>query len=487
MNECDAGRPTGLSRKKFLQLSALLAGLAALKPHRALVAAPRLTQPRVVHTYNPRAATWDLSTGWWGDYVDQGLVTAMVTRGLMELTGQSSRADAWQALIPNYVSGERVAIKVNFNNARSVDDSDNQIDACIEPVNAVIAGLTEIGVAQSDIWVFDAIRAIPARFAAGCDYPGVQFSGDSSSNPQGFSSTEKVTFQTPPGKPALADQRISSVLVNADYLINMPIMKKHCCAWATLSFKNHFGSIANCAALHGYTFPHEDDYTSAYNPLVDIYSNPHFGAKTVLTIGDGLYGSRESQDSIPAPWTTFENGPPRSLFFSQDPVAIDSVMYDFLQAEAGVQIHGDDYLALAASAGLGVFEHRAPVALSREEWYSQIDYRYLDMEPYVRLRGWWRDGIAYLSWNKPLHPYLAGYRIRYSCGSGGGDVDQGASPIDVFDPDQLDHQLTGLTDYCLYQVWIEPYEVGGADLGQSNRVPLMATDIVYYLPLVSAG
>ena len=72
-----------------------------------------------------------------------------------------------------------------------------------------------------------------------------------------------MTFQPPPGRPALTDQRISNVLVNADYLINMPIMKMHCCAWVALSFKNHFGSIANCAALHGYTFPYEEDYTSA--------------------------------------------------------------------------------------------------------------------------------------------------------------------------------------------------------------------------------
>jgi hypothetical protein len=486
MNDCDAGRPAELSRKKFLQLSAFLAGLAALKPRRPLVADPALPQPRVVHTYSPRAATWDFSTGWWGDYVDQGLVTEMVTRGLLELTGQSSLADAWKALIPNYVSGERVAIKVNFNNTRFVTDGDNQIDACIEPVNAVIAGLIEIGVAQSDICVYDAIRAIPARFAAGCDYPGVHFSGDSSSNPQGFSSTEKVAFETPSGGPALADQRISNVLANADYLINMPIMKKHCCAWVSLSFKNHFGSIADCADLHGYTFPYEEEYTSTYSPLVDIYRNPHFGAKTVLTIGDGLYGSRESQDSVPAPWTTFDNASPRSLFFSLDPVAIDSVMYDFLQAEAGVQNHGDDYLALAANAVLGVFEHRAPGATSREEWYSQIDYRYLDFSPYVTLRGWWRDGIAYLSWNKPPHPDLAGYRVCYST-STGGDVHEGSSPIDGFDPDQLDCQLTGLTMYSLYEFHIEPYRSGGDALGESNKVPLMASDIVQHLPLAASG
>ncbi len=486
MNTCDAGRHTRLSRKKFLQLSALLAGLTALKPQRSLVAAPGLRQSRVVHTYCPRAATWDFSTGWWGDYVDQDVVTGMVKRGLMELTGRNTAADAWKALIPSYVSGERVALKVNFNNASSVADSDNQIDACIEPVNAVIAGLIEIGVTPSDIWIYDAVRAIPARFVSGCDYPGVQFSGNSTSNPQGFSNTEKVTFHPPPGGSALADQRISNVLVNADYLINMPIMKKHCCAWVTLSFKHHFGSIANCAALHGYTFPYEGDYTSAYNPLVDIYQNPHFGPKTILTIGDGLYGSKEAQDSVPQQWSTFGDAPPCSLFFSQDPVAIDSVMYDFLQAEAGVQSHADDYLALAATAGLGVFEHRDPGASDPEDWYSQLDYRRVDVDEYVKLRGWWRDGTAYLSWNKPLHPALAGYRLRYSSESGG-DVDQGGSPIDINDPGQLDYQLTGLTYYCLYQVWIEPCLAGGDPLGESNRVPLLATDIVHYLPLATVG
>ena len=475
-----------VSRREFLRLSAVLAGLAAMRPGRSLVAAPSLPRPRVVHTYCERAVDWGFVTGWWGDHVDQDVVNDMVDRGVMELTGRKTRADAWRALIPNYVSGQRVAIKANFNNASSMDDSDNFIDAAIEPVNAVIAGLKEISVAESDIWIYDAVRSIPIRFQNGCDYPGVQFSGDWTSNPQGFSGTETVSFDTPSGSQPLADQRISNVLVNADYLINMPLMKKHCCAWVTLSFKNHFGSIQDCAALHGYTFPYEDDYTSAYSALVDIYKNQHFGSKTVLTIGDGLYGSRGDQGSVPEAWTTFSNESPRSLFFSQDPVAIDSVMYDFLEAEAGVQNHGDDYLALAANAGLGVFEHRAPGASSREEWYSQIDYRYLDMDQYVKLRGVWRDGTAYLEWNRPLHPNLAGYRVCYYSDSGG-DADQGPSPIEVSDPAQLTSQLTGLTMYCLYDFWLEPYDGNGDPLGESNRVPLMASDIVYHVPLATAG
>ncbi|NIN69652.1 MAG: DUF362 domain-containing protein [Anaerolineae bacterium] len=475
-----------LSRRDFLKLSGLLAGILALNPSRSWETRASSSKPKVVHTYCARATDWDFSATWWGGCVDQAVVQEMVDRGVMELTGRTTRVAAWQALIPDYVPGQRVAIKVNLNNADSQTDSDNEIDALIEPVNAVVTGLKEIGVAESDIWVYDAIKPITDRLQDRCEFPSVRFSGGWGTNPQGFSSTEKVTFATPPGHPSLADQRISNVLVNADYLINMPIMKKHCCAWVTLSFKNHFGSIENCAALHGYTFPYETNYTPAYNPMVDIYKNPHFLGKTVLTIADGLYGSKGDQASVPQPWTTFGNQAPNSMFFSRDPVAIDSVMYDFLETEAGVNVGGDDYLALAAQQGLGVFEHRAPGTSDPDEWYSQIRYLYADVDTYVRLNGRWRDGTAHLSWNKPLHPDLAGCRVCYSSDTGA-DVDQGSSPINIADPDQLAIDLTGLTMYSLYHFWLEPYESGGEPLVESNHVPILPTDILYYLPLALAG
>jgi uncharacterized protein (DUF362 family) len=333
----------------------------------------------VVHVHSSDATAWDYATGWHGDHVNQLEVSRMVNRGLMALTGTASRAAAWQALIPSYAPGQRVAIKVNLNNAGSTGDSDNVIDALIEPVNAVIRGLLELGVAASDIWVYDAVRSIPDRFLNGCDYPGVQFSGRDV-NAQGFSDTEQVTF----AHPSVPDQRLSQVLADARYLINMPIMKKHSHADVTLAFKNHFGTIERCWEVHGPTFPGSASYSPDYNPLVEIYQHPHVVGKTVLTVGDGLYGSRGDQSSEPAPWTTFGDQAPNSLFFATDPVAIDCVMYDFLEAEAGVPDTGDDYLVLAAQEGLGVFEHRGAGSSGPEDWYSLIDYVYhdLDLETY---------------------------------------------------------------------------------------------------------
>ena len=76
---------------------------------------------------------------------------------------------------------------------------------------------------------------------------------------------------------------------------------------------------------------------SASRSLVDINSNPHIKAKTVLTVGDGIYGARiNNYNEVPSPWPTFGNKSPNSLFFSTDPVAIDCVQRDLLVYEADV-------------------------------------------------------------------------------------------------------------------------------------------------------
>lgn len=393
----DAPTTAPQATERPLPASPIPTATSVATPTPSPTATPLPAAPGVVHVRDSDATKWDFATGWYSDYVDQDVVYQMVDQGVMHLTGTTTRAAAWEALMPNYVPAQRVAIKVNLNNAGSEGDSDNIIDALIQPVNAVIRGLMEIGVTESDIWVYDAVRWIPNRFRNGCDFSGLQFSGAWGTNAQGFSATERVSFEPRPGGPSLVDQRISNVLASADYLINMPIMKKHGIAYVTLSFKNHFGSIENPAALHDYVEPSSSVYTPEYNPMVDIYKNRHFVGKTVLTIGDGLYGCRPHNYAEPEPWVTFSNQAPNSLFFSKDPVAMDCVMYDFLEAELGVQSGADDYLMLAAQEGLGVFEHRASGASGPEEWYSLIDYVCLDLNQSVKLAAWSRDGRAYLS------------------------------------------------------------------------------------------
>jgi hypothetical protein len=382
------------SRREFL-LSAATAGAtlalgARWQPRPALAgrtASARAAIPprRVVHTHSNDATTWDYTTGWYGDYVSQSVVNTMTDQGVMTLANTATLTDAWRALIPAYTTGQKVAIKINLNNA-VCDDDGQVIDALPQPVSSVIRGLKAIGVPENNIWIYDVTNGwhsgeMPARLVnkVRALYPNVQFhsNADWCSTALGYSSTERIHFHVPPGKPAISDRPICNALANASYLINMPIMKKHGMAGVTLGFKNHFGSFDGCDLVHWSVDLGDGEYVSTYNGLVDIYNNSHFKNKTVLTVGDGLYGARiNNYDEVPSPWPTFGNKSPNSLFFSIDPVAIDCVMYDFLDAEGGVPDGSDDHLKLANARGFGAFEH-----WDGAHQYHAIDYRRIEVSP----------------------------------------------------------------------------------------------------------
>jgi hypothetical protein len=335
-------------------------------------------QPRVVHVHSDGATSWNGETDYW-NYVDQSVVDSMVDQGVMALTGASTVADAWRALLPDYQTGQGIAIKVNLNNSWTCDDTDGIIDALIQPVNAVVRGLKQVGVAETDIWVYDAIRWIPDRFVDQSQYDDVQFFDSGCRNPAGWASSDPdayVTFSPPVDIPAPPNRRIADVLINATYLINMPIMKIHSSTstGVSLAFKNHFGTIMGPGALHDYVCFNGSYFRTDYSPFVDLYRNPHIAGKTVLTIGDGLFAAMHFSAG-PSPWATFDNQAPKSLFFATDPVAIDCVMCDFLAAETNIPLETDSYLRLASDAGLGVFERGDP-------WgggYSQIDYSKIEL------------------------------------------------------------------------------------------------------------
>jgi hypothetical protein len=368
-----------LSRREFL-LGAAATGMAlAFRPWLP----SSIPSNRVVHTHSNYATDWDYVTGWYGDHVSQVIVDRMTDRGVMDLTGTTTRAEAWGAIMPAYAAGQKVAIKINLNNA-GCDDSDQVIDGLPQPINSVILGLKAIGVPENDILVYDVTNGwhngeMPGRLVNKVTalFPGVQFHSNEGgcSTALGYSTSQKVHFNVPAGR-TISDRPICNALVQAAYLINMPIMKKHGMAGVTLGFKNHFGSINGCDQVHWSVDLGDTDYLSTYSGLIDIYNNAHFKNKTVLIIGDGLYGARfNNYDEVPNPWPTFGNKPPNSLFFSKDPVAIDCVMYDFLNREGGVPSGSDDYLKLASAGGLGTFEH-----WDTSQHYQTIDYRRIEVD-----------------------------------------------------------------------------------------------------------
>jgi hypothetical protein len=94
-----------------------------------------------------------------------------------------------------------------------------------------------------------------------------------------------------------------------------------------------------------------------YRVQVDLMGHKWLGDKNLFYLMDALYAGPESVDP-PTKWkmAPFNNDWTSSLFLSQDPVAIESVGYDFLRSEytqdtpySWVQMQGvDDYLHQAA-------------------------------------------------------------------------------------------------------------------------------------------
>lgn len=308
----------------------------------------------------------------------------MVYCGLCELLGLPLGAvgEAWRRLTPDYVPGDWVAIKVNLNNSFDCDTTTTAVDAIAQPVNAVVRGLLQRGVREEDIVVYDAIRYFSDRVYQELYYKGVQIHDEGC---RGYSATFNssdlnavVMFFPPSG--SLPAVRLCDSLIGARYLINMPILKGHPLAGVTLGFKNHFGSTNNPGGMHNYVSTLYQDIDQ-YDALVDLFDNPHIRYKTVLTIGDGIYGSRRYQNTPPQPWATFGDASPCSLFFATDPVAIDCVMHDLLKEERDASQPGvsNSYLELAASAGMGVYERGDPWQTPYGSGYRKIIYQRIDM------------------------------------------------------------------------------------------------------------
>jgi hypothetical protein len=386
-------KPRLLSRRRFLihAAAAAGAGFVALFQHRRaappahaddliprvylpLVTAPD-ARPRVVHIHHPQATQWDFTSGWYGDHVDQAVVNTMLQQGLQRLTDTISVPEAWRVLLPAYQPGQRIAVKVNLVNAEC-GDNDNLIDALIEPVNALIGSLVEAGIREEDVWVYDASRSMPARFYARRQYQRALFiDSDGCADARAtfkLQSQELRVFFSWPG--AHVERWLTDVLHQATYVINLPIAKRHVQAPVTLGFKNHFGSLNDLGGPyednpHSYIDPSTAYYNPAYQPVVDVYANPNIAGKTVLTVGDMLFGA-PSVHAAPIPWQTFDQQAPNSLLFSRDPVAIDCVMCDLLHAEWGVDEAAYDYLRLAETRRLGVFERGEPW----NNHYQKINY-----------------------------------------------------------------------------------------------------------------
>ena len=323
------------------------------KPNQPLGVARGIFPGRVAWTHNPKIASWDGTTGfWWEDrYNNQSETDKLLSQTLFSLTNIKNEKKSWDALFrffnkakhntdAGYKAGQKIAIKVNLNNTHSHENT-NEINANPQLILSLLKSLVnEAGVPQENITLTDPSRFITNNVYDKCHsaYPNVHYMDHN-----GGDGREKATFvanaipySVDNGKVATG---LASCVIESNYNISLALMKGHVGQGSTLSAKNFFG----CTSIeddwhknaHSDGFSQNKDGSSKYLVFVDYLGHKDLGEKTMLFLIDGIYGNK-FVDQVPAfKWALapFNNQWPCSLFASQDGVAVDAVVLDFLLTE----------------------------------------------------------------------------------------------------------------------------------------------------------
>jgi hypothetical protein len=371
---------------------------------------------RVVWVWNPDATQRDMDGYFWQEHNNNlTVINQMFSSGLRSLTNAKCDLSAWEYLFRyynrehgkgdiGYQSGEKVAIKINLNNCwnpiTSIDDyerEDNERDAHPQVMIALLMQLTNAaGVQQSDITVYDSSRKMANWFYDIVVelFPDVNYI-DMAGEAEGRIKAQEsdVSFYYSDG----LIRTLPKCVVEAEYLINVPLLKQHRINHrVTLSGKNIFGTFIE-EVIEIDPYHQSGQIIGNPAPQTDLLASDELGGKTLLYIGDGLYGTLNDHRAIYRfQMYPFNDDWTNSLFFSQDPVAIDSVMYDFLHTEGPIPIEGSqNYIHQAAepdsntydpegdgtyvSESIGVHEHwDVNVDIFLSDRYSGVDGNGID-------------------------------------------------------------------------------------------------------------
>ncbi len=423
-------------------------------PHGPIGKAKGIYPGRVVWVHDPNATNWagfNSRDHWWQDNcTDLAVVEKMVSQAIRSVAGRNDDAAAWDAIFryfnasrgngsAGYQTGEKIAVKINLTacnatwaNVSAVTyeknaDIANTTDNSPQMILALLRQLVGVvGVDPEDITIGDPTGMIPSFYwdRLHPEFPNVHYLDN-----YGGSGRTRAEFSDVPlywstsqasGK---RQDYLPTAFAEARYIINFAILKGHS-SGVTLCAKNHYGSLIRTP--HGYLrpefprLPTQGGYpgyydmhlslpnvgwspgTAQYRALVDLMGHHELGGKTLLYIVDGLFGGYYA-DSHPYRWNMppFDGDWPSSVLASQDPVAIDSVGYDFVNTEwPDVVRYGhppspkydllggaEDYLheaALANDPCSGTFYdpdhagkvHRLQSLGVHEHWNNPIDKQY---------------------------------------------------------------------------------------------------------------
>lgn len=366
---------------------------------------------RVAWIHAPGVAAWDGRTGLWVEdrWNSQDKADAMVNEAVMTLAKQTDVKKAWKELFKNfnkihgrgnrgYKKGEKIAIKLNMNNAITQHDT-IELNSSPFVTLALVRSMVKGGVKPADIIVCEPSRAITDSIYNKIhrEFPEVVFIDNIGG--RGREKCEyyydQINYSQDNGKLA---RGLAKCIVDAHYLINSALLKTHNGPGVTLTAKNWYG--ATDIALqwrknaHNNFSPDKRRGKPGYKTFVDFIAHKDMGGKCLLNLVDGTYGSRHVNGAPYPKWQKqpFNNEWCCSIIASQDPLACDAVAMDLIISEwpeYGSLNYCDEYLREAASIPnapsgavyktngtpldrpLGLFEH-----CNKERKYTKIDMVY---------------------------------------------------------------------------------------------------------------
>jgi hypothetical protein len=374
-----------------------------LGPNNPIGEAKGIFPGRVVWIHNPDATNENCSPDKYGDgyfldkNADQDLIDEMLGTALLKVTGVTSEEKVWDSIFQyfninhdkgntGYSAGEKIFIKINAVHAWTTnedlsirnDDSYGNVDTSPQVILSLLRQLiNRAGIPEEAIYIGDPYTQIFKHVyeKLSAEFPGVHYMSKSDvANREQLQITNSDTLRYSDLGTILdiETHQFYDCIVNADYILSVPAIKGHRWGGVTFFAKNHFGSNTSDGAWYLHPGLHRTDYNAPlrdgynrYRVFVDLMSYEHLGGKTLIYIGDLLWGTSHEHDS-PAKFmsATFDNDWSSSILVSLDPVAVSSVALDILQEEfqtedltttppryTYVRFSGvDDYLHQAASS-----------------------------------------------------------------------------------------------------------------------------------------
>jgi hypothetical protein len=398
-------------------------------PNQPIGIAKGISPGRVVWVWNPEATNEkfvhnDLATYNWfvnPENNNSKVIAKMFQDGLLKLTGKSTIAKSWDALFRYfnttklgrekvYTKGEKIFIKINQGQSRWVMSEEDKNNGYAVPrslpkgqesklanliptetgpyvVLEVLKELVnEAGVEQADISVGDPMCPIWAHNYNVWvkEFPNVHYL-DKNSTRFGRTLTKVTEKPLVFYSDKTTTDKLYDVIENANYMITMAVLKSHGAAGISLTAKSNFGNIGRATAGHlHYSHvanrmegkPNNTGYHK-YRVFVDLMGSKYLGQNTLLWIVEGLFGGGASEIKGPVKYfmPPFNNDWCNSMFMSLDPVAIESVGYDFLRAEwNGTRTHdpvNNEWEGMPDVNGVDDYMHQAA---DRANWPKDIIY-----------------------------------------------------------------------------------------------------------------